>query len=111
MRARLQRFKAALEAGRPIPPDLARWLLDGIASFEVGGGTLCAHLGLRESWGERARRRNAALIEAAARLSFKPISTWERAGRLAEAIKRGEVNIDCGISVPRTQRQLYDIIR
>lgn len=111
MNGHLQRLKVALEAGRPVPNEVARWLLDGLEDYATNGGTLCAHLGLRENWGAKARRRNKALTEAAAKLSFKPISTWERAGRLAEAIRRGEVRIDCGIHIPRTQRQLYDIIR
>ncbi len=82
----------ALEAGRPVPPEVADWLLDGLCRFQGGEvDTLCRALALRRPGrtGSPAYRaaleaRNAALNEAAMALEAK--GRWQTAVLLAEAV-------------------------
>lgn len=48
------RIICAIQAGKPIPPDLSVWLIDGLNFFLSGRcKTLCSALGLRRKRGER----------------------------------------------------------
>lgn len=93
----LRRLAAAVEARRPLPDDVADWIAAGLREYlDAGAGTsLDRALGLKgagvRSFAtiERHRRRNAALMAA---LEFahdgEPTPAGERAGRLAEAVRR-----------------------
>lgn len=96
-RNRLCRLMTALEAGRPVPDDVAEWMRDGIAEYLVEGGRrpLDVVLGLRGR-GIRSfetqkamERRNAALMAA---LEYAHDGQWRpvrwRANYLADAVKR-----------------------
>jgi len=62
----LSRIVFALEAGRPIPPELAQWLNRGFRRYRAGGIALDDALGLdRLSRAERIQRRDAILREIA----------------------------------------------
>lgn len=91
----VRRLAAALEAGRPLPADLATWLRAGVADYLAGGRSLDRCLGLKGA-GVRSietviaqERRNAAL-KAAAEFAHdgQPNTRHDRARKLAGAVRR-----------------------
>jgi len=91
----VRRLATALEAGRPLPADVATWLRKGLADYLAAGGSLDRSLGLRGT-GVRSietviatERRNVALA-AAAEFAHDgaPNSRRDRARKLAAAVRR-----------------------
>ena len=92
----LTRLEVAADSGA-LPRDISRWLLDGIAAHKEGRG-LEAGLGLQPRPGVRAwcnasrvRERNRWLNKAACYVCNSGAGRWERAGRLADAIRTFQV--------------------
>lgn len=88
----LSRLRVATQT-RVLPEDLAQWLEGGIDHLNTGG-SLDRGLGLKAP-GVRAfenhqavRMRNHWLTQAAEYVGEDDISSWCRAGRLSEGIKR-----------------------
>lgn len=137
---RLQRLVVALDADLPVPPDVARWFLAGAKRFNRSGSglALCECLDLTRHPADReaaTRFRDCQLIKAGQHVAVKPCSTWERAGRLQAAIIDFETQhwpdighaedppshfldihqhlfyaMRSGVPLPRSQRQLYNIL-
>jgi len=71
-RDRVRRLAALVESGRPLPPDLAAWLADGLSAWLAAGGrrSLDASLGIvgrgvrSLATHDATRRRDAALMSA-----------------------------------------------
>lgn len=109
-------------------PDVLTWLRHGMARH-FNGDPLDEALGVDRA--SRVRTRNRALLDASAQLGGA--TTWQRAGRLAAAIKRFEARIlpmlkadsehplsdvdkalarafATGERITRTQRKLNDLL-
>ena len=119
----LARLRVALESGRPVPADVAAWLLGGLRGCESGAGTLDRLLGLRAP-GQASLRRQAALRvrdRALARAAAETgaATPWAAAGRLAAALRWRRPSVKpivlqaemAGVPPPRSQRAIYAAIR
>lgn len=86
---KLTRALVALEAGRPLPPDVATWLRAGLDRYlSADCASLDAALGLRmERYRKRIELRNSYLREAASMVALSPVPDWERANRLSAELR------------------------
>lgn len=86
---KLTRALVALEAGRPLPPDVATWLRTGLDRYlSADCASLDAALGLRmDRYRKRIALRNIYLREAASMVALSPVPDWERANRLSEELR------------------------
>lgn len=92
----LRRVILALEAGRPVPGDLGRWLANGLRLFVSGEISLDAALGLdRLSRVERIKARDALLREVAQTIPDRPAAQIVR-------------QIATGRALPDAARNLLD---
>lgn len=89
------RLRAAIEAGRPLPRDVADWLLRGLAIHE-NGGTLDAALGLQVSSGDAWRHpgRQWRRVEMERRFLEAADALHGRNGRSALIIARALQSFD-----------------
>ncbi len=90
--ALLATVEDALKCGKPVPPDAARWLLQGLESYRAGADLEVALL-LRGETGQRSVRyraskldRDTLLIQAWEQLPQG--SPWQRSQKLALDLKR-----------------------
>lgn len=93
----LSRLLAILEAGQPVPHDVADWFIAGAECFLDGEEkTLCKALGLRKRGHASALKqrqlanRNEWLREAYKHVSLNGSGSWDRCKRLAGSIQQFE---------------------
>lgn len=124
---------ATRAAAGKLDPEVCTWLANGLKAYVDGAErNLETALGLDRS--RRVRERNAALLEAAQHLAARTSSPWELAGALAAAIRNFETRIrprgralnseslsplnrailrafSSGVRIPRTQRNIHELLR